>query len=86
MLNIPFDRAVAQDFHNKEEARQEDEAKQAHPSLDSDAHRQYHQVFSFLSFTLANYGIMQSAGTGVVRSSDSEFAVEDNDDTELMLQ
>ncbi|KAK9149831.1 hypothetical protein Scep_008588 [Stephania cephalantha] len=36
--------AVAQDFQDQEEAREEDEAEQAYSSLDPDEDRQHHQV------------------------------------------
>ncbi|CAL5367589.1 unnamed protein product [Camellia sinensis] len=38
-LSTLIENAVAQNIHDKEEAGEEDEAKQAHPSLDSHAHR-----------------------------------------------
>lgn len=45
VLNGLFDMAAfAQDFHDQEEAGQEDEAEQAYPLLDPHAHRQHHQV------------------------------------------
>ncbi|KAF3446223.1 hypothetical protein FNV43_RR11402 [Rhamnella rubrinervis] len=46
--------AVPQDLHNQEEAGEEDEAEQAHPSLDPHAHRQHHQV-QCEAQTLASY-------------------------------
>lgn len=36
--------AVAQDFHDKEEAREETEAEQAYSLLDPHAHRQHHPL------------------------------------------
>ncbi|XXG51928.1 hypothetical protein AAC387_Pa03g0383 [Persea americana] len=36
--------AVPQDLHDQEEAGEEDEAEQAHPSLDPHEDRQHHQV------------------------------------------
>ena len=45
-----FVAAVAQNVHDKEEAREEDEAEQAYPSLDPHEDRQHHQVL-FTSLT-----------------------------------